>query len=140
MSGLAEPVGHIFEGREAKKAAKKEARQLRRRAGLRRASGQRAANEERRDARYLASTARARAAAGGGNLADPTLVNIFADIEAEGEYNALSRLWDAEEMALGDEAAAKARKREGRTAEIMGYLKAGASIFENATGFGGKYG
>lgn len=140
MAGLAEPVAHAYSGKVSYKIAKRQSRALIRRAGQRRASGQRAANEERRDARYLASTARARAAAGGGNLSDPTLVNVFADIEAEGEYNALSRLWDTEELARGDEEEARNIKSAGKAARNIGYLKAAASLYDNATGFGGKYG
>lgn len=123
MGKLAEPVAHIFGGIQANKAARSDDRQLRRRAGLRRATGQRAAIEEKRDARYLMSAARARAAGGGGNLSDPTLVNIFADIEAGGEYNALSRVFDSEVEARSDEAAGAARRREGRTAQTLGILK-----------------
>ena len=137
MGSLFEPFGHVYAGRAAKKAKKAEARQLRRRAGLTRATGQRTAAEDRRESRYVMSAARAKAAAGGGALADPTMVNLFADIEARGEYNALASLWESEEEALGLEAEAVARKREGRADEILGYTRAIASIMDDAKSFGG---
>ena len=137
MGSLFEPFGHVYAGRASKKAKKAESRQLRRRAGLTRATGQRTAAEDRRESRYVMSAARAKAAAGGGALSDPTMVNLFADIEARGEYNALASLWESEEEALGLEAEAVARKREGRAAEILGYTRAIASIMDDAKSFGG---
>ena len=70
-------------------------------------------------------------------MSDPTMVNLFADIEARGEYNALASLWESEEEALGLEAEAVARKREGRADEILGYTRAIASIMDDAKSFGG---
>lgn len=123
----------MYSGMAAKGAAGDDAAQLRSRARLRRAVGQREASEELRDARYLVSAARARAAASGGSLADPTLVNLFADIEAQGEMNALTRLWNAEEEARGDVAAGDARNREGQAAMNAATLNAAMS-------FSSKYG
>ena len=140
MSKLVKGYGEYRAGRAAKKSAYMEAKQLKRRAGLTRASSQRASAEERRDARYLMSKARARAAASGGGVSDPTMVDIFADIEAGGEYNALSQLWEGEESARGDEFAAKIRRREGRAADFAGKVGLAAGIFEQAESFAGKYG
>lgn len=140
MSKLIKGYGEFRAGRAAKKSAFSEAKQLERRAGLTRASSQRAAVEERRDARYLASKARARAAASGAGVSDPTLVDIFADIDAGGEYNALARLFEGEEAARGDEFAAKIRRREGRAAKTAGKIALAASILDQGETFSGKYG
>ena len=97
-----------------------------------RASSQRAAIEEKREARYLVSSARARAAAGGADLSDPSLVKNFAEIEAAGEYNALTRLWEGESEAISDEAAAESRINEGRAGET-------SALVGTAISFYGKY-
>ena len=127
----------IYAGRAGKKGGKSESGQLRRRAGATRATGQRTAAEDRREARYVMSAARAKAAAGGGALSDPTVVNLLADIEARGEYNALVSLWESEEEALGLEAEGIGRRREGRATEILGYSRAIASLMDDAKSFGG---
>jgi hypothetical protein len=125
-----------------KKAAKAAEKQFKRRQKLTRATSQRESIADRRDARYLLSKARARAAASGGAMDDPTLVNIFGDIEAEGEYNALVRLWEGEEAAAGDAAAARASRNEGNASAAAGYLQAGATLwdgYQNGS-FSKKYG
>lgn len=137
MGKLVEAAGHVYGGKQIRKAKKAEAKQLKRRAGLTRATAQRLGAEERREARYVMSAARARAAAGGGGVSDPTVVNILADIEARGEYNALVRNWEGEEEAIGLESAAKIAKREGKAAEIAGWTRGIATIMESAQGFGG---
>jgi hypothetical protein len=133
-------AGHVMKGRAQKQAAEAEAKQRRIRAGSIRATGQRQAIESRREARYIMSTARARAASSGAGSADPTVVNILADIEAGGEYNALSDLFTAEESARDEEFSANMRRREGRTAQNVGYANAAGSLLESASSFGMKYG
>lgn len=137
MGKLIEAAGHAYSGRAARKAAKIEAAQMIRKAGSTRATGQRAAAEEKRQARYVMSAARARAAASGGGVSDPTVVNIMADIEAQGEYNALSRLWEAEDEAIGLEQGARARRKEGKAQEILGYTRAVGTIVDSIPVFGG---
>jgi len=124
-------------GRAAKKSAISDAKQLQRRAGATRASAQRASNEERRDARYLLSRARALAAKSGGGVDDPSMVNVFGDIEAEGEYNALARLYDGEQEALGLQDAAKARRSEGNAAMNASYINTAAAAASSFAGGGG---
>ncbi len=131
-------AGDYMAGRAEKKAAISDAKQLQYRAGQTRASAQRAAGEERRDARYLSSRARAVAAASGAGASDPTVVNLLADIEAEGEYNALARMYEGEESARGDQYAARARRSEGNAAMNAAYFgmvgRAGSTF---ATKYGG---
>lgn len=132
MGDLFKVGASIYQGREANKAAKEEAKQLERRAGSERASSQRSAAEQKREARLVQSRALALAASSGAGASDPTIVNMMADIEGEGEYRALTELYVGEERARGDEAAAKARRREGKVARNLGYLKAASTIFDSA--------
>jgi hypothetical protein len=110
-----------------------EAQQLEQAAGRDRATGQRRAEEERRQARLVQSALQARA--GGGGL-DPTVMNLAADIAGEGEYRALAALYEGEESARGKEESAAAARRTGRArGRAMDYasastlLSTGSSIY-----------
>jgi hypothetical protein len=134
MSSLTKAAGSFMGGRAAKKSAQFDAKQLKRRAGETRATSQRQSNEERREARYVLSRARAVAASQGGALDDPTMVNVFADIEAEGEYNALARLYEGESAARADSRQARARRREGNAAMNAAYFETAGHLFDAADG------
>ena len=116
-----------------------QASQLDRRAGLERATAQRRAIEERRQARLAESRALAIAAAGGG-ASDPTVVNTIADIEGEGAYRALTALYEGDESALGMEAEADARRRGAKATKRAGYIKAGSTILGAGASLYSRYG
>lgn len=137
---LLSAFGSIREGKEAKKAADTEAARLRRQAGQTRASAQREALESRRMSRYAQSRAQALAAAGGGGASDPTVQNILADLAGEGEYGALTALFEGEERALGMEDTATAVQREGRAKRTSGYLQAAGTLLSGGSSFASKYG
>ena len=92
--------------------AQRRADELRERAGQEKAVGQRAAAEDRRQAEFVASRAKALAAASGAGAHDPTMVDIYGDIEHEGEVRALSSLFDSYERARGLEEGAYLAERE----------------------------
>lgn len=126
---------------KAKKAAKADAKfqaeQLRERAAVSRAAGQRAAADQRRQSRLVESAIQARA--GGGGL-DPGVVKLMADVAGEGEYRALSALYEGETGALGDEAKAGAALRTGRAqADAANYQSAGTALSAASSMFS-KYG
>ncbi|KKK90041.1 hypothetical protein LCGC14_2727060 [marine sediment metagenome] len=101
-------------GNEAKKRGDIDARELRKRASARRAAGHREAEEEQRNAELAYSRALAIAAASGGGVSDPGVVKIFADLQAEGDFRVLSRLYAGEDEAQGIEYRADVAQREGR--------------------------
>jgi hypothetical protein len=124
---------------KSKKAAKAdaefEAQQLEASAGRDRASGQRRAAEERRQARLVESALQARA---GGGL-DPTIVKLQSDIAGEGEYRALAALYEGEESARGKEASAQANRRTGRArGQAIDYQSTG-TILQGASTLYSKY-
>ena len=131
----------LLAGESSDDQGRRVSKSLKRRAGLRRAASQREAGEERRQARYLMSKARAKAAMQGGG-ADPSVVNAVADIEALGEYNALSRLWEGEEEGRGDEDMAREARMQGGAEQESLQLAATGSFLEGADNLGwfGKYG
>jgi hypothetical protein len=132
--------GSIRGGKEAKKAADTEAARLRRQAGQTRASAQREALEVRRTSRYAQSRAQALAASSGGGASDPTVQNIIADLAGEGEYGALTALYEGEERALGMEDTATAVQREGRAKRTAGYLQGASTLLSGASSISEKYG
>lgn len=132
--------GSIIGAKAEAREMRREAAQLEAQAGLERASSQRQAIDERRQARLAASRGLAVAAASGASADDPTVVNILADIEGEGEYRALSALYSGEESARGMEADAKARRRGAKATKTAGYLNAAGSILSAGSTLYGKYG
>lgn len=131
VSGL----GAIQSGRAQGAASEYQAAQLDAAAKTERASAQRKAEEDRRQTQVMQSRARAVGAASGGGID----FELAGDIEAEGEYRALTSLWEGEEAAKGREAQAAASRFEGRQAKRSGLLKAGRTILDAGTSFYEKY-
>lgn len=133
-------AGQAYAGLSAEDSARKEAAALIMRSKARRAEGVAGAMEERRQGRLAVSRAQAVAAANGGNLADPTFVNVAGDLGAESEYRALARLYEGETAAQSDEQVAAIAKREGRAAKVKGFFAAGSTVLSGITTMREKYG
>jgi hypothetical protein len=129
-------IGSQAEGRELNL----QATQLDAQAGRERATSQRQAMEERRQARLASSRGLALAAASGGGTDDPSVVNALASIEGEGEYRAMSALYSGEESAKGMEDEADARRRGAKSTKAGGLIKAGSTILSAGSSLHGKYG
>lgn len=134
-------VVNIAGQRKAKKAGEQDAafqaEQLRARAEVSRAQGQRVAAGERREARLLESALQARA--GGGGL-DPTVAKLQADIAGEGEFRALSALYEGETGALGDEASADSGLRSQRARSSAANYAMASTMLSSASSMYGTYG
>lgn len=126
MGGLAK----IGEGFARKRAADLSAKQLRKRAKARRAEAGAEAREEIRQGDLIESRNMAVAAASGASLADPTFIRLMADVDADSEYRALTRLYEGETEARSDEIEAKVRKREGRAVLVSSILSGVESMSE----------
>jgi len=120
--------GSILGANAQAKDLRAQADQLDMQAGKERATSQRQAMEERRQAGLLVSTGVARAAASGAGADDPTVVNLLANISGEGEYRALTALYNGEEQARSDEAQAAARRTEAKNVKRAGWIKGISSI------------
>lgn len=125
--------GTIIGANAEAKQLRSEAAQIEAQAGLERASSQRQAMDEKRQARLAASRGLAVAAASGAGADDPTVVNLLAGIEGEGEYRALSALYSGEESARGMEAEARAKRAGAKSTKTAGLLKAGGTILSAGT-------
>lgn len=106
-------------------------------AGEERAKAQRAAETQRKQAALVSSRARAVAGASGGGSSDPTLVDIISDIGSEGEYRAMTAMYEGEDRARGivsqgraDAYSAKQQGMQGLMKGMTSVLSSGASLFE----------
>ncbi len=126
-------AGTVMSVASNEQAAGSDARQLSYMAGQERASGQRAAEEERRRAAFVDSRVRAVAASSGAGANDPTVQNIRADIGAEGAYRALTQEYDANTQAQSLEYQGQARKVAARGRSI-------STILDSGNSFATKYG
>lgn len=136
---LVEGVGSIVGGNSQAKQLKSEAKQLERNAGLERATSQRQSIEERRQAELASSRALALAAASGGGADDPTVVNTIADIEGEGEYRALTALYNGDQSARGMEDEAAARRKEAKNIKRASIFKAVGSVLSAGSSLMDRY-
>jgi hypothetical protein len=138
------------EGKQAQQIGNWQNAQARQAAGQERASAQRQAENERRAGRLAVSTALARSAASGGGAADPTVLKIYGDLAAEGEYNAQTALFEGEESARDLEMQGGAAAYEGAAAneasrfkssayKRAGYLSAAGNVLSMGSDFYSKY-
>jgi hypothetical protein len=97
-------------------------------------------NEERKKASYLKSNALARAAASGAGASDPTVENIMAGIDTEGEYNAMMALSNGSYLADGRARQATATQNQGAAYARAGSVGAVTTALNGATSWFDKYG
>lgn len=133
-------VGGLARMSAEKSIARSVAQQAHREASMARGSAQRAASEEIRQSRLAASRARAVAAASGAGVTDPSIVNRLADLETEGLYGALSRLFTGETEARGLEDYAASAKRTARSRNIATAMQTASTVFKDVQSIRGKYG
>lgn len=137
-STLVSLTGQRKQQNAAEQAGELNAAQLERRAQAEAAMSQRAALEERRQARLAQSALQARAGGGG-----PDIERIAGDLEAEGEYRALSALYSGRtgaDSARFGAAVARANARDAASAsriDQFGSLLSFGSKMYDAYGQGG---
>lgn len=132
--------GSIIGANSEAKEMRREAAQLEANAGIERASSQRRAIDERRQAKLAQSRGLAVAGASGGGIDDPTVLNLLSGIGGEGEYRALTALYEGEESARGMEAEAAARRRGAKATKTAGLLKGAGSIISAGSSLYDRYG
>jgi len=111
----------LYKGQQAKKAKDREAVGLEEAANRRLGAAHREAAEEERNKDFIYSRALAVSAFSGAGTSDPGMVALFGDLNAEGEYRILARLYAGEDEAEGLRFRAEVARREGEAA-----LEAGA--------------
>lgn len=108
------------QGKAQQQATDYQAQQAVVQAGQERAAAQRRAIAQRRATDRVQSNLQARAAASGGGALDPSVIDISGDIAQEGEYRALSALYEGEDRARGLENSASLRRYEGSASRAAG--------------------
>lgn len=101
----------------AAQSADSTAAQLEQEAGQQRAAGQRRSLEQRRQAAIAASDIQART---GGGSTDASIMGLTGNIAGEGEYNALTNIYEAEETARGYEGKANTSRTQGQLYRMQG--------------------
>lgn len=132
-------VGEAKEGAAAMRDSEVSAYTLEQNAKQEQAYGQRRAIEERRQARMVASNAKAQLAAQG-STTDGSAQKILTDIGAEGELRALTRMYEGDESARGMRNRADAVRRGGADALNASQIAANGTILEGASSLYSKYG
>ena len=127
-------------GKAEKASAFDQARQLEHRAGVTRGASQRAAVRELDVAENIQSRALALAAASGAGVTNPTVLNIMADIQAEGEYRSLTQIFTGEDEARGMEAQAKSLRNTGVALARAGDFTAASTILSGVSTWHSRYG
>lgn len=113
-------AGAIQQGNAASATANYTAAQLDASAKTERATSQREAINQRMQKDVVMSRARAVGAASGGGLD----LDLMGDIEEEGEYRALTALWEGEERAKGRNAQAAGVRASGQFKKRAGGVRA----------------
>lgn len=105
------------------------------------AESQQQALNERRRAKFLRSRALAVAGASGAGISeDPTVGNILSDIETEGEYRALSALYEGDSLAEGLRSGSQSKRRMAKAYEISAGANAAGTLAGGAYSFYSRYG
>ena len=130
-------VGTIYEGNVAQQNANFEAKQLKEQAnrevGL---AGERAAKVA-RDAKLANSRNLAVAAASGAGAADPTVLKIMGDVEAQGVHNSLTEMYKGFSRKADLLTEANVRKIGGANAKTGSFIGAAGTLLDGvSTGLG----
>lgn len=131
--GVLEAFGHIEAGRQANSDSRYLQKDYFSKANAELAAASVEVGRIRRMTRITESRARAVAAANGGDTTDEGVQQLVADIEREGEFQALSALYRGESRARDLRHAGRMARYEGKVAENQGRLSAITSVVR---GFG----
>lgn len=102
--------------------------------------GQAAAANERRRAKILRSRALAVAGKSGAGVSDPTVTKVLADLDTEGEFRALTSLYEGDTTAQALRSGAASKLRMSNAYRSAGNLRAAGTAAEGAYSFFDKYG
>jgi hypothetical protein len=131
--------GKVYGAQKSAASADYSAAVLDQQAGQSVASGIQGSINERRKAQYVASAAQARAAASGGGATDPTVVDIIGNIQGEGEYRALTELYQGQDRATSLRARASGLRREASAERTSGWLSGISTVLSGGSSFYDKY-
>jgi len=129
-------VGALYKGAEAKKLKDQEAQGYTDASYRRLAAASRDVSEEERNKEFMYSRALASSAASGGGTGHG-VTKLLADLNAEGMYRMMSRLWVGKDEAEGLQFRAEQARREGDAAVKASYINAVTSVVSYGASMGG---
>lgn len=132
--------GKIAGGYAQKNALDSAAGELSQEAGQSVAAGIQGAIQDRRRATYVASSARARTAAGGMTTTGTSAIANVGEIRGQGEYNALTALYQGADRASELNFKAAGMRQSGSNAVTAGWISGISSVLSGGTSFYDKYG
>lgn len=133
---LMQTLGHVGAGRAESAMARSEAAQLERVGIAELAMASHASAEEHRQKRLALSRAQLVGAASGAGRA----AGVEGALEAEGQYRALTALWQGEEALAGRQGQAAARRMEGKNARKSGFVRGFGTLASGGSSLLEKYG
>lgn len=133
-------LGTIQAGREAKAQADYQAKVQEMQADESVASSQRDAAEKYRQGRLIASQQRAAIAGSGGDLTDPSVIDIMADTDFETDLAARTDIYRGEQQARGLNDAAVNSRISGKNAQKASYISAAGNLFSGVSNMYSRFG
>ena len=135
IAALATGGAQLYKGKQQEKLKEQEARGYREAGKRRMAVATHEIAEEERNKEFTYSRALAVAAASGGGTGSAGIVKALSDLNAEGEYRMLSRLFVGQDEAEGLIFRAEAAEREGKAAIDASRISAVTSAVSTYAGF-----
>ncbi|AXV15122.1 hypothetical protein CYG48_05055 [Neorhizobium sp. SOG26] len=132
--------GTIQAGREANARAQYEAKVQEQQADEAYAASQRDAAEKYRQGRLMLSQQRAAIAGSGGDLTDPSVLDIMGDTAAEIDLAARTDIYKGDQQARGYNDAAKNSRISGKNALNASYISAAGSLFSGVSNMYSRFG
>lgn len=139
-AAVVEIYGEYSKGQSQKKSLQNEAELNDQEAGQAQAAGIQGMIYERRKAAYVASKAKADLAFSGATSTDPSAVIDRGRIEAAGEYEALTKLYEGNQRAAQLRAGAKNLQSDASDAQMGALFGAVGTGLSAAGSWEGKYG
>lgn len=138
-STVAAAGGAVIGGQQAAAAANAQAKSMERKGDQELAIAQRKAIEDRHQKNAAVGRAQAVAAASGGGTGD-TVTDIMTGIEARGQYNVLTDMYNGQVARHDLYSEAKATRQGGANAKTAGYIEAGGAVLKGAGTIYSDYG
>ncbi|MQY48189.1 hypothetical protein GAO09_19320 [Rhizobiales bacterium RZME27] len=133
-------LGTIQAGREAKAQADYQAKVQEMQADEAQAASQRDAAATYRQGRLIASQQRAAVAGAGGDLTDPSVIDIMADTDFETDLAARTDIYRGEQQARGLNDAAVNSRISGKNAQKAAFISAAGNLFSGVSNMYSRFG
>lgn len=130
----------IQEGNAKQQQAQAQAVALRNQANADQAAAERNAIQSRKQASYLVSRGLALAAASGAGATDPTVVSVLGQITGEGEYHALTSVYEGRQSGQNLNAQSTSASNAGKAYQRAGYVKGITTVLSGGYNIGAKGG